>query len=89
MCFPSQAPETYVHRIGRTGRFGAFGVAVSLISSPDDEAKISEITQIYGRTGATLIHEVTTFEQVYTKVRTGTNGGLWSPPFSFGRTIKP
>lgn len=58
-----------MHRIGRTGRFGAFGVAVSLISSPDDEAMISEITRIYGHPGIPLIHEVTTYEQVYTKVR--------------------
>jgi superfamily II DNA/RNA helicase len=58
-----------VHRIGRTGRFGAFGVAVSLISSPDDEAMINEITRIYGHPGIPLIHEVTTYEQVYTKVR--------------------
>jgi len=30
------APEDYVHRIGRTGRAGALGVAISLVS-PDEE----------------------------------------------------
>lgn len=31
--YPSQEadPETYLHRIGRTGRFGDFGVALNLV----------------------------------------------------------
>ena len=28
-------PETYLHRIGRTGRFKRFGVSVNLITSSD------------------------------------------------------
>jgi ATP-dependent RNA helicase DDX19/DBP5 len=27
-------PETYLHRIGRTGRFGDFGVALNLVDGP-------------------------------------------------------
>lgn len=30
-------PETYLHRIGRSGRFGRQGMAVTLFDTPDDE----------------------------------------------------
>ncbi len=39
------APEDYVHRIGRTGRGGAFGNAVSLVSS-DEEKYLLEIEKL-------------------------------------------
>jgi ATP-dependent RNA helicase RhlE len=38
------APEDYVHRIGRTGRAGALGVAVSLVS-PEEEKYLKEIPE--------------------------------------------
>ncbi len=44
---PSQ-PEIYVHRIGRTGRAGQSGVAVSL-RAPGDEAKLAAIEAYTGR----------------------------------------
>jgi ATP-independent RNA helicase DbpA len=40
-------PEVYVHRIGRTGRAGESGVAVSLISEQDN-SKLGEIEQVTG-----------------------------------------
>lgn len=40
-----QDPESYVHRIGRTGRAGKTGVAISLISPPDFR-KLSTIKRI-------------------------------------------
>jgi ATP-dependent RNA helicase RhlE len=40
-------PEDYVHRIGRTGRAGAFGVAVSLIG-PQDWGKLAQIERLTG-----------------------------------------
>src|SRR5690606_1481100 len=42
------APEDYVHRIGRTGRAGASGQAISLVS-PDEEKYLKEIEKLIKR----------------------------------------
>lgn len=42
------APEDYVHRIGRTGRAGAKGTAISLVS-PDEEKYLKEIEKLIKR----------------------------------------
>ncbi|HLD09835.1 MAG TPA: DEAD/DEAH box helicase, partial [Methylophilaceae bacterium] len=42
------APEDYVHRIGRTGRAGASGIAVSLVS-PEEEKYLKEIEKLIKR----------------------------------------
>jgi ATP-dependent RNA helicase RhlE len=39
------APEDYIHRIGRTGRAGAFGKAISLVS-PEEEKYLKEIEKL-------------------------------------------
>ena len=39
------APEDYVHRIGRTGRAGASGIAISLVS-PEEEKYLAEIEKL-------------------------------------------
>jgi ATP-dependent RNA helicase RhlE len=41
-------PEDYVHRIGRTGRAGATGIAVSLVS-PDESGLLKDIERLLGR----------------------------------------
>jgi len=41
-------PQTYLHRIGRTGRFGRVGVAVTFISSRRDWEMLMEIQQYFG-----------------------------------------
>ncbi|KEF54976.1 ATP-dependent RNA helicase DBP5 [Exophiala aquamarina CBS 119918] len=41
-------PQTYLHRIGRTGRFGRVGVAVTFISSRSDWDKLMEIQKYFG-----------------------------------------
>ena len=41
-------PEDYIHRIGRTGRAGANGVAVSLVSA-DERTNLSEIQKLLGK----------------------------------------
>jgi ATP-dependent RNA helicase RhlE len=42
------APEDYVHRIGRTGRAGAKGVAISLVS-PEEEKYLQDIEKLIKR----------------------------------------
>lgn len=42
------APEDYVHRIGRTGRAGALGVAISFVSA-DEQKYIAEIEKLIKR----------------------------------------
>lgn len=42
------APEDYVHRIGRTGRAGALGQAISLVSA-DEEKYLAEIEKLIKR----------------------------------------
>lgn len=47
--FPSD-PETFIHRVGRTGRFGSYGVAVSFITSTDDENRLKLLSETYSVT---------------------------------------
>jgi len=42
------APEDYVHRIGRTGRAGASGIAISLMA-PEEERLLAEIEKLTKR----------------------------------------
>jgi len=42
-------PEDYVHRIGRTGRAGATGEAISLVS-PDERNELRDIQRLLKRT---------------------------------------
>ena len=42
------APEDYVHRIGRTGRAGASGIAISFVS-PEEEKYMVEIEKLIKR----------------------------------------
>ncbi len=42
-----ESPEDYIHRIGRTGRAGESGFAISFVS-PDDKAALREIEKLTG-----------------------------------------
>jgi ATP-dependent RNA helicase UAP56/SUB2 len=35
--------DSYLHRVGRAGRFGTKGLAISFISSPEDHTVLEEI----------------------------------------------
>ncbi|PIK52946.1 putative ATP-dependent RNA helicase DDX19A isoform X1 [Apostichopus japonicus] len=41
--------ETYLHRIGRTGRFGKSGLAINFIDGPRTMKKLQRIEQHFGR----------------------------------------
>jgi ATP-dependent RNA helicase DDX19/DBP5 len=40
-------PETYLHRIGRTGRFGRVGVSISFVFDRKSFAALNQIAQHY------------------------------------------
>ncbi|MBM4363454.1 MAG: DEAD/DEAH box helicase, partial [Deltaproteobacteria bacterium] len=42
-------PESYVHRIGRTGRAGASGVAISFCDDAEEGADLAQIERLIGR----------------------------------------
>ncbi len=44
-----QAAQDYVHRIGRTGRAGAGGIAVSFASGSDDALQLQRIERLIGK----------------------------------------
>ncbi|CCG82999.1 ATP-dependent RNA helicase dbp5 [Taphrina deformans PYCC 5710] len=42
-------PETYLHRIGRTGRFGRLGISINFVHDNRSFAEMDEIQQFLGR----------------------------------------
>ena len=44
----SADPQVYLHRIGRTGRFGRVGVSISLILGNRDQKMIRQISDYFG-----------------------------------------
>ncbi|NOU25988.1 MAG: DEAD/DEAH box helicase [Methylotenera sp.] len=59
------APEDYVHRIGRTGRAGALGIAISFVS-PEENKYIVEIEKLIKRQ---IPKETVTLEKTSTRTR--------------------
>lgn len=39
--------ETYLHRVGRTGRFGDSGIALNFVNSEQEQSMLDEITNYY------------------------------------------
>lgn len=42
------SPDTYIHRVGRAGRFGRRGVAISFVSSPQSKTWLDQIQAYFG-----------------------------------------
>ena len=51
--------ETYLHRIGRTGRFGKAGLAINLVDSPESLTLLRQIEEHFGK------HDTVEFVQVF------------------------
>lgn len=71
-------PQTYLHRIGRTGRFGRVGVSISLICGTRDYQKIKEISGYFGVDMTSLPHDdwdkvEETIKKVIKSSRAGSN----------------
>lgn len=41
-------PHTYLHRVGRTGRFGRLGVAVTILTTDEEMTWMQEISDTLG-----------------------------------------
>jgi superfamily II DNA/RNA helicase len=39
--------ETYLHRIGRAGRYGGEGIAVSLVTEKDEASRFEDMIESY------------------------------------------
>jgi ATP-dependent RNA helicase UAP56/SUB2 len=39
--------DSYLHRIGRAGRFGTKGMAISFVSGDEDEKAFEEVQQVF------------------------------------------
>ena len=63
------APEDYVHRIGRTGRAGALGIAISFVS-PEEDKYILEIEKLIKRQ---ISKETVALEKPSSKARTSSS----------------
>jgi ATP-dependent RNA helicase RhlE len=50
------APEDYVHRVGRTGRAGSHGQAISMVA-PADELAVRAIERLTGQTIKRIVPE--------------------------------
>lgn len=62
-------PEVYLHRIGRTGRFGRVGVSISLISGRESHKMIRQIQDYFGVEMTSLpSHDWDNVEDVIKKV---------------------
>lgn len=42
--FPDNSDQ-YLHRVGRAGRFGTKGLAISFVSSPEDEEWLQKVQE--------------------------------------------
>jgi len=79
------APEDYVHRIGRTGRAGASGIAISFVS-PEEEKYMLEIEKLIKRQ---IPKEVIAIEKTSSRARPGASASTHSTASARAATAKP
>ncbi|KAF2232280.1 DEAD-domain-containing protein [Viridothelium virens] len=65
--FNKPDPETYLHRIGRTGRFGRTGVAISFVHNKESWSALMEIVKIWNVTPQRL--DTSDWDEVETQVK--------------------
>ena len=82
------APEDYVHRVGRTGRAGNQGQAISIVA-PVDESAMRAIERLTGQSVRRIVHErFPTRSEVPEKAPTNAPQRLSSPRKSI-RSFRP
>jgi ATP-dependent RNA helicase DDX19/DBP5 len=66
--------ETYLHRIGRAGRFGTKGIAITLIDRDEDKDYFEEIIDHFGmKDKVTVLENAEHLTQVYKALTEGDN----------------
>ena len=69
-------PQVYLHRIGRTGRFGRVGVSISLVHGPNARRMIHEISDYFQVDMTSLpFNDWDTVEEVIKKVIKNSRAG--------------
>ncbi len=63
----SEDPDTYLHRVGRAGRFGTKGLALSFISSKEDAEVLNQVQKRFVVDIPTLPEHIDT--STYSKYR--------------------
>jgi len=54
----AEASDTYLHRVGRAGRFGTKGLAISFISSKEDGQVLNEVQSRFAVSVPTLPDQI-------------------------------
>jgi ATP-dependent RNA helicase RhlE len=80
------APEDYVHRVGRTGRAGSRGEAISIVA-PVDESAMRAIERLTGQTIKRIVPEG--FAQTSSAISRVKSPVRVSPPRSSSRSFRP
>ena len=70
--------DTYLHRIGRAGRFGTKGMAISFVSSEEDEKAFEEVQQVFADVIPELPDSID--QDQYSEWRAGGRGGCVCVP---------
>lgn len=79
---PANNAEDYVHRIGRTGRAGEKGVAVTLLT-PEDAKQGREIMEVMQKTGLVCCSFAGALQSLLNTVQGVFSGPIWKQKYKF------